>query len=236
MEEFEKADIMSSVIDDLGKKTLMFPRELDELDRMYQQLIQSSSEFHAKLVHGWEASSRELHECVELQEKESHALSSDDKAALAREGARLVSEEQRAALEIAQVKREEHSLFEECEITENAIKDQTSLELETKNELAGKIDAVSAEIKELEKVLADKKAEDRKHRAELDAVEARILSVRKKYDRKLSRLEDRKAILAVTQTECIADAAAVALDRKTYEKEVRSSGTYLTLLHSSWYC
>jgi septal ring factor EnvC (AmiA/AmiB activator) len=119
--------------------------------------------------------------------------------------------------------REEESLNADLSTTEDAIASQLSGELKgKKDDLETSISAVQAEIRELEEKLIARRADEAKLTKELHTVDTRIADVRKKYDRQLHRLHDRRSALDQTRSECLQECRVLDDETALFESEAEA--------------
>ena len=130
---------------------------------------------------------------------------------------KVKAEEDRVRLEQLQISQEEESLLDESSKIESLIHGQTEALTVSKVSLESKLHSTLGEIAELELALAAKKAEEIELRSELKSTEAGITDVRRKYERQLQRLYDRKTAVTAAQNECSKEALAIAKDRQQVE-------------------
>ena len=72
----------------------------------------------------------------------------------------------------------------------------------------------------IEELLQARKAEEARLNKELITVESRLGEVRRKYDRQLQRLQDRKESLRETQNECTQEEAELQIQQRAYDNRV----------------
>ena len=136
---------------------------------------------------------------------------------------RLDKEEERLALEAKHLARDQEALAEEVATTEAAIATQLGGVSEARDALQSQCRALDAEVAALEAALAAKRDEARAAHAELSAAEGAIGDVRRRYDRQLQRIADRRAALDGTSAECEAEAAAMRAERQRLAAEAAAA-------------
>eukprot|EP01033_Poteriospumella_lacustris_P000328 gene328-211_t len=133
---------------------------------------------------------------------------------------RLSVEEQRIHMEASHCEREQATLHSESAVVEEAINTQVGDQLERKRDLEVQSFAVQEEIRRLEELLAQKRAEDIDIAKQMKQIDTKILEVRKKYERQLARIAERREALSKAQSECAYEAQIVADNRSKVESIV----------------
>jgi hypothetical protein len=137
------------------------------------------------------------------------------------EDARVRAELERISLEKSHIEREEQALEGDTALTESAISSQTGDLGVKKSSLESSKVAIDEEIRVLEEMLAEKVAARAQLTAELDLVDSKIGEVRKKYERQLNRIFDRKAIVQQSKDECLQEEASVMRDKSQLETQAK---------------
>lgn len=142
---------------------------------------------------------------------------------LQREGKRLSQEEERLAEQRELTDREETILDEEQRRTESSIKAQTEEESETKQALTAQINDLGAEIMALERLVAEKKHEERRLRGSLEEVEARIVSVSRKFEKQLGRIGDKKEAVLSARSELQLEELTLETERACHARNAEEA-------------
>jgi len=132
---------------------------------------------------------------------------------------RLQTEEHRLQLEQRHLARDCDALEEESAATEAAIASQLGPAGEARDALKHQCATLDDEVSELERQLAAKRAAAQTAHAELAAAEAAVSDVRKRFDRQLSRIADRRAALDATRRECCQEESSLEADRQRLSAE-----------------
>lgn len=220
IEEFEKADALSVILDTLRRRSKIVE------DRIAQVIdVLASTQVEMSQIYSQRAStlSRMLERFKNLvmeQQVEREKLEKKRDLYIESTDSRLRIEEQRVALEKSHVEKENASVQEDKKVIEDAISVQLTDVSGTRVEYESRLLSVSAEIRELETRLAAKREEERELQTEIETLDVRVREVRKKYDRQLIRLEDRQVVLEKSKTECAQEERALAEERSMYEREV----------------
>lgn len=138
-------------------------------------------------------------------------------------------------MEKSHIEREEGALQEEESTTETAIASQSSDIICKREEAQKNYDAVGSEIEMLEKTLEIKRMEHTKLRGELRMYDSRVVEVRKKYDRQLQRIHDRRSAVNSAKHECEVEETQALMERQTYEERVKVAQQDVARLRE-WCC
>jgi hypothetical protein len=122
---------------------------------------------------------------------------------------RLRSEAERIALARSHVDEEDEALQEHLKETETAISAQVSDATEQKEKLDQQLSVVLTAIDDLEKQLLLKREQARELTIELAQAEGSITEVRRKFQRQLQHIDDRRKQVASIQEVCVGDADAL---------------------------
>lgn len=222
-EEFDRADALSEPLDSLRSDLL----SMDSLLRKYVDdevelnvLIQlHRNELSASLGEAPENILDIKKQQVKLLEKAT--LDSDKRQAA--EDLRLRTEEGRIAMERGNIQREAESLASDTQRTEAAIDSQAGEMMIVRKAAQEQLDVTTAEIEELERQLRAKRAEQMRLQQEVDSVDSKIADVRRKFERQLSRLEDRRGLVSQQEKECEQEEAQIRRERESYVQDVDST-------------
>lgn len=91
---------------------------------------------------------------------------------------------------------------------------------------------IRAEISALERQLAEKKLEEKKLKSNLEEVESRIVSVRKKFDRQLARLADKREGLLSTRSEIQQESMHLEVERAALDRELAEADSLAQRMRS----
>lgn len=231
IEDFESADALTHVMENLRNELEAQSTESKELRKTlvkYEEEIVSLNDAYSRLL---DSSLRGLKNLRRQQSEEVDAYFSKLEAKVKEDNSRVAAEEERLALEWQHVEREESALAEESETIEHAIASQTKEHQESKSEMDMRLLGVTSEIRNLEKALAEKRAEEKALKEELRNVEQKINDVRKKYDRQLLRINDRTVALSAVQQECRKEEETIRREREAVNattEKITSSKRELT--------
>lgn len=139
------------------------------------------------------------------------------------ENDRLSVEEQRIQMEKSHCEREQATLQSESAVVEEAINSQVGDQLEKKKDLEIQSFATQEEIRRLEEHLALKRAEEADINKQIKQIDSKILEVRKKYERQLARIAERRETLYKAQSECAYEESIVSENRNKVESIVSSA-------------
>jgi len=220
IEEFEKADALSAVLDSLRRRSKVVE---DRIEQVIELLISIHLEMDQIYSLRSSTLSRMLDRFKNLvteQQLEREKLEKKRDLYTESEDARLRVEEQRVALEKMHVDKEDSSVQEDKKVIEDAISAQLTDVSSTRADYEARLLSVSTEIRELEAKLAAKREEEQQLQAEVETLDVRVREVRKKYDRQLTRLEDRQSALEKSKSECLQEGLSIAEERKLYEHEL----------------
>ena len=103
------------------------------------------------------------------------------------------------------------------------IKLQTEEEEGVKSSLLTSISAISSEIMALERLLVEKRHEERKLRNSLEEVDLRIGGIRKKYQKQLVRIQDKKENLLSSRSELQQEQVSLESERECHRREVQEA-------------
>jgi chromosome segregation ATPase len=154
---------------------------------------------------------QQIEEIEKYYEENRKRLKADD--------SRISMEEERVSMERAGVAREEAALGEEKQEIEAAISSQTEEVQSDKVEMEMRLMGVSAEIRSLEKQLAEKRQQEKDLKKDLAVVEEKIDAVRKKYDRRLQRIHERVVDLTSDSEACRKEEDTIRQQRAEFEAE-----------------
>jgi chromosome segregation ATPase len=138
---------------------------------------------------------------------------------LGEDNARIAAEEERVTMEQSGVAREEAALEEEKREIEQVILSQTVEVSKEKEGIDMKLMGLTAEIRNLEKLLAEKKQLEKELKTQLSVVEDKISTVRMKYDRRLQRIHDRVMDLTGDGEACKKEQAVIRTQRQAYNDD-----------------
>lgn len=226
-EDFERAAELSQEIEQANSELISLKTKIVDVDSQLKILeAETKSNRHEQSVSVINALPIWI-SCNEEDQEEYYRQKETFSRSFAAVEARLRAETERISLEMKHVERDEESLAEETRITEDAIESQSGELMSSKLELESTLFGLSHEITELENLLAKKKSEEKRFRAELDSINNRINEVRKKYDRQLQRLVDRRDMVMKTKAECQEEAMALELESQRYNQQKEASMSIL---------
>lgn len=136
---------------------------------------------------------------------------------------RLKSEEERLAIEIRHIEKEEESLNQEKVNVEESINTQSGDIMQNKAILEIQLSTISNEIQDLEQLLKMKKSEESKLIQDLQDIDIKVSSVRKRYEKQLNRIHDRQELLSKTKYECFDEETNYKKELALYESDVVNS-------------
>jgi len=218
-EEFEQADILTGQLETLQHE---YAANI-ELDK---QALVSYKEAEASLKDCRLELSKKMHETaqglgnlIRQQVEELNNMVTANLQALSDEDSRVSVEEERIAMELQHVSREETTLEEETAVIENAILAQTSDVQRDKEEMDMELMGVTCEVERLEAELVQKKQEQKMLEMNLLVAEGKIREVRRKYDRQLQRISDRSMTIRAASEECAQDKEVIEAQRSHFMSE-----------------
>ena len=220
IEDFEGADALNAEVEACEQEVCKHEQILGDLRvsvrLLEQNFAQERSECVANL-HRAAASLQMIKEQLDLGV--SQAQRSFEKQ-FVMERARIEAELERIGLEKSHFEREEQALESDSDRTEEAILAQTGDLSVMREEFHGAMSLLDAEIKALQEQLALKQAEKFTLSANLQDVDGKIGEVRKKYDRQLQRICDRRSDLQKSKSECQKEEDVVLQEQAALEAQV----------------
>lgn len=153
------------------------------------------------------------------QKEEIEKYITANKRRLEDDDLRISAEEERVDMERSGVAREESALDEERREIEGVILSQTIEVEKDREDIEMKLMGVTAEIKNLEKLLQQKKEQEKELKQQLGVVEEKIGVVRKKYERRLQRIHERVIDLTSDNEACKKEEAIIHEQRKIYNDD-----------------
>ena len=143
----------------------------------------------------------------------------ENRKRLKKEDTRISMEEERVSMERSGVSREETALEEERLEIESAISAQTEEVQGDKADMEMRLMGVTAEIRNLEKLLAEKRQQEKDLKRDLAIVDNKIDEVRKKYDRRLQRIHERVVDLTSDSDACRKEEDSIRQQRAEFEAD-----------------
>ncbi|CAM9748602.1 unnamed protein product [Chrysoparadoxa australica] len=213
-EEFEAADALSTAVEQLQAGLEETQANLLELNREEELLHTESHTGREDLLRALGTVASDLDSFTHKQGTVLGSLLSDSAKRCEAEGRRIVEEQERLAIELGHVRREEEHLREEVEEAEAAISAQAKADIEEKERLQGVRSGLEKDIARLMEELDLKRQALVEAEQGLVAADAGILKVKAKYDRQLARLKEREKLTQVSKADCEAEAAALELSRQ----------------------
>ncbi|CAN0373384.1 unnamed protein product, partial [Ectocarpus fasciculatus] len=217
MEDFDAAAALSEPLDNCQRKIeecLGRVQHLDAEVQKAQSLISESHKYNAQdLLH----TAKGLGNIRRQKEEEWDKRTKEWEQKYAVDDVAVKGEEERIQLEMTHVLREEESLNEEGAVIETQIAGQTEALSATKTGLESRLHSTLSEIAELELALAAKKADEAEIRNELTKTEISISEVRRKYERQLQRIYDRRTAAVKAQEECSQEVLMIQRERDALE-------------------
>lgn len=194
------------------ERVLTLRKEINENEQATMKNRQSQSQLLDATVKGLSNLRRQqIEEIEKFYEENRKRLKADDN--------RISMEEERVSMERAGVLREETSLEEERLEIESTINSQTEEVQQDKAEMEMKLMGVTAEIKNLEKLLAEKRIQENELKKNLGVVETKIEAVRKKYERRLQRIHERVVDLTSDSEACRKEEDSIRQQRAEFEAD-----------------
>lgn len=232
-EEFEKAEQMNEVIklyiSDIERRLGI----TDELKASMKRLEGNYAEERNQCI-------QEFSECLtslKLAKEKLISITSQMVTTVIKQNdgeiSRILAELERIGLEKSNFEREEDSLHSDSARIEDAIKSQMGDLCIKKEEISTSMDTVQVEIKVLEEQLAYKRLELLGYQDDFNKLETKIKDIRKKYDRQLQRVTDRKATLNETKAECLSEEKAL-LEEKSHIENKEQKNIEDKLLTEKW--
>lgn len=227
IEDFEGADALNAEVEACEQEVCKHEQILDDLRVSVRLLEETFAQERSECVvnlHREAASLQMIKEQLDLVV--SQAQKSFEKQ-FVMEHARIEAELERIGLEKSHFEREEQALESDSDRTEEAILAQTGDLSVMREEFHGAMSLLDAEIKALQEQLALKQAEKFTLSANLQDVDGKIGEVRKKYDRQLQRICDRRSDLQKSKSECQKEEDVVLQEQAALEAQVamnRSNG------------
>jgi hypothetical protein len=228
--DIEKEQIVLSNSDDFeGAAALSEPLEKLSIDvkNAQSKILEAQSKVESckeKLVNAqasqdsvFQNDIRGLQNLLRQQEEEWEKYAKDWNQVHATDETRVQAEEARVELERTHVERELATLNEESQVIETLITGQTEALTKSKAGFEDRLHGVLAEIAELELALAAKKAEELELREDLKATSAGITDVRRKYERQLQRIYDRRVAVDAAYSECKIECETIRKEREQLE-------------------
>jgi hypothetical protein len=222
-EEFEQAAIISAEIETIQSALIQMAMEkdrtLETLTRVKQEYDQTRPSVTAAFSNSFDSVFAFVAAAKEADEQGRKKLNDF----VQEENDRLSVEEQRIQMEKSHCEREQATLQSESAVVEEAINTQVGDQLEKKKDLEIQSFAVQEEIRRLEEQLALKRAEEVDINKQIKQIDTKILEVRKKYERQLARIAERRETLSKAQSECAYEDSIVAENRNKMDSIVSSA-------------
>lgn len=226
-EEFEKADALSSAIEKLRGDIERLQQNVEKLsenatkaDKKVEQASNAHNAAVIKIFNNLQEFSKKI-----LLEKSR--IQEDSKEKHEREDSRLKAEEERISLEQKHVEKAEEVLEEELRTTEDAIQSQSGDAVAQETDMAEKLTLVAMEIDALEAQLASKREEEKKLKVEMNAIQSKVFEVRKKYDRQLKNIKERKEVIEINKYECQKEKSLLDNERASLDKDIQRVSTLI---------
>jgi hypothetical protein len=221
VEAFEEADELNHRMEGLRRELESKGSDIDFIRSEESELLKSLGSYREVVCSTVEDFTNRLVQLRSVQELEAEKLRTTSERELSVVEERLQAEEERVTTEMRHLRREEEVVIEESSTIEAAISSQSGKLLDEKSELDVRLMGLDSEIQQLELQLSQKRAEARQVRESLEEVEDRIGDVRKKYDRQLVRIADRRNALNKALSECIKEETSFNAQRDLYEDHKR---------------
>lgn len=219
-EEFEQAAVISAEIENiqnqLTQQTAEKDRALETLKKVKYEYDHQRPTVTAAFSHSFDSVFAFVAEAKDIDVQGRKRLEDF----VEEENDRLSVEEQRIQMETSHCEREQATLQSESAVVEEAINSQVGDQMERKRDLEVQSFAVQEEIRRLEELLAQKRAEEIDIAKQMKQIDTKILEVRKKYERQLARIAERREALSKAQSECAYEAQIVADNRSKVESIV----------------
>jgi hypothetical protein len=132
------------------------------------------------------------------------------------EQSKLIVEKQRVDMEKSHCEREQEALNKENQVIEDAIKSQVGDFYTKKEAIENQLSSLQEEIRELENQLKMKKAYETDLLKSLSSIDSKINEARKKFDRQLSRIQERLDTLSKAQRECLQEEKIIQCNELKY--------------------
>lgn len=226
-EEFEKADALSTAIEKLRGDIERLQQNVEKLsenatkaDKKVEQASNAHNAAVIKIFNNLQEFSKKI-----LLEKSR--IQEDSKEKHEREDSRLKAEEERISLEQKHVEKAEEVLEEELRTTEDAIQSQSGDAVAQETDMAEKLTLVAMEIDALEAQLASKREEEKKLKVEMNAIQSKVFEVRKKYDRQLKNIKERKEVIEINKYECQKEKSLLDNERASLDKDIQRVSTLI---------
>lgn len=191
----------------------------ETVTRLQQEIIHNDEELISlrnKQSSLFDSTVKGLNNLLRQQKEEIDKYLSANQSRLREDDTRISAEEERVHMERSGVAREESALEEEKNEIEGVINSQTSEIEKDREDLEMRLMGVTAEIKNLEKMLETKRREELELKNELGVVEEKIGVVRKKYDRRLQRIHDRVIDLTSDSEACRKEEEVIQEQRRLF--------------------
>lgn len=224
-EEFDEAELITGEIEQVNKD-LQIKLSLKEklIEKLHKHRIDYEAE-KSQLIKNFDKSFDGLSIVCEKTMREISLSKVKVDEFAEEERSRIEVEQQRIDLEKSHCDREQHTLDSESGVIEEAIKSQVGDFYAKKETTEVQLFAVQDEIRKLEEVLAQKRLEEAELSKSLKLVDNKIGEVRKKYDRQLHRIQERKDALSRSQRECEMEQEQVNRTTELLEKTISDAVT-----------
>jgi len=232
-EEFEKADVLSSAIEKLRIDIDIHQKNIQKLNSIVDNAEKKLSQ--ASLAHE-SAVIKVINSLQDFSSKivfEKTKIIDDSKERHDREDSRLKSEEDRISLEQKHVEKAEEVLNEELRTTEDAIQAQSGDAVTQEAELNDKLAIVAMEIDALEAQLSLKREEEKKLKIEMTSIQGKVLEIRKKYDRQLKNIKERKDVIETNKYECQKEKNLLDKERASLDKDIEHTSKLIEEMNVS---
>jgi hypothetical protein len=219
-DDYEGAAALSDPIEGLKRKVEADLLRIQELHEVVEKASSSIARSHKIQEANIEKAVADLEELRKQHDSEWRSFAKEWIQKFNEEDSRVRAEEERVQLEQKHVQREDESLSEEAAVINSHITGQTESLTVTKLSLEARLNTTLGEIAELELALAAKKAEEIELRDELKKTDTGITEVRRKYERQLQRIHDRKNAVAAARDECAKEVLTIHNQRSVLDVEL----------------
>eukprot|EP01038_Epipyxis_sp_PR26KG_P010494 gene10494-14105_t len=223
LEEFDKADAITTQIEELS---LLVQQQTENLRQIKFSSNQVPTALERERIHHLsriETISNSLNASKNIILNELEKNDEEKKLRFEVEEARLRAEYDRITMEKSHIEREEEALSNDIKVTDEAIRSQSGDFYNKRSEIEITVFAVQAEIRQLEEQLALKRNEETRLLKDVQLIDSRINEVKKKYDRQLSRIQDRKEALNITKEECLQEESLLKSEQDSFQNEQKNA-------------
>ncbi|CEM10726.1 unnamed protein product [Vitrella brassicaformis CCMP3155] len=231
-EQFEEAEKLDAKIIDIKAKVAAKLDSMASASEAQQRIASQLLEITEAQLKLTERAQSRLKELLVQEEADLSTQGGRDEERLAGEAHRIQVEEQRIAMARGHIERDHTHSQEEIAQVEAAIDSQTGDHRKERDDAAEQKRTVDAEIIELERQLAEKRAHQKQLGEVIEACDIRIHAIRSKFEKQLHRIQDNERRILEAKEDLKADEAQLEHQKAALENDRAMSKKNLQRLES----